>query len=457
MKLILFFSLLIPIFIQAQNKVWISGNVVNDTTTMFFAPDEKQKENSQSFRLDKRGNFSGSFVVNKPSQVSLFLGPTIINVFLSPNDSLQILNIEKQTATVFMYASGRFKNSVEGKKPIFVGRGAKINDFLYDNSLLGRDSLTEKGIFKSFSEEQYFDFLDGLSAETWHRYQATQDTTNKVQTLFVLASIRGQSYFRKLGFYGYDKRFDSQIKATILQDDEARNTPLYWASLRDYFHTGVIKTGDEYWEEKAEKIANELKNLPKTSEKLLSEHLLMMILFSEDFQKTETAIKRFAVNFSDTQKYKELMVKMEERKLSKPLLVDNVFPAIPFLNTQKDTISMAQFKGKPTTILFWNTWCDSCQIAVEKFCQQAVNQKSKNQNWLAVCVNNNQSTWEEAILNLPKIPQLQHLYILRKDEAVIRAVMSTRNFPERATILFLDADGKVKALPEKFEESKLKN
>lgn len=457
MRQYLLIFLFLPSWGYAQNNVWVGGKVLNPDSTIRTQP-TRSLASGRILKPDREGNFYESFSLERPKQISFYANLYSFSVFLSPNDSIYVSNIQTKNLTIdYSYSNMRYTKILNTTKPNFEGRGAKINQFLYNNALLGRDSVAEKAIFKNLAEEQYFNFIDDLSAGIWQQYQSTQDTTNHHQNTFVLASVRAQNYFRKLGFHIQGSgRINEQSLGTVdlrlLQDDEARNVPSYMEALRNYFQIYTIRY-DDRWEDKEQRIVETFKKLPKTREALVYENIDASLFFArinDELPQLEARIKRFANEYPDSDKIPQLLNQIWEAKASQPYQIGKEFPITPFLTATKDTVTLAKFKGKPTTILFWNTWCDSCKTAIQKFYQQAAAQKNNSSNMIVICVNNSQETWESALKNLPQLPQIQHLYVLRKHESLIRSVMMKNNFPENATLLFLDADGKVKSPPENF-------
>jgi hypothetical protein len=136
----------------AQPNVWLSGHLIdgaNEEVEIVLPLSGFGKDKVLvSTTADKNGDFSIAFRIERGQPVKLNYLKSSFLLYLHPNDSLKI-TASQRIFDYFIYQKNGFEkgHSHESTKPpIFEGKAAALNQFLYKNGLHGRDSLREKPI-----------------------------------------------------------------------------------------------------------------------------------------------------------------------------------------------------------------------------------------------------------------------------------------------------------------------
>jgi thiol-disulfide isomerase/thioredoxin len=250
--------------------------------------------------------------------------------------------------------------------------------------------------------------MDDIADYTWTKYQKQFGLTDSAQAVYVQASLAGQSYFRKLRFGSDDLRelgmdltvFTPSFK--ISQNDAARDSDNYLFALTNYLKISYFNDPIEKYEE----ISVRLKNTPKTCEIVTANFLAFALGGSLSLFNYDEATARFEKDFPNSDYTYGIK---QANWANRPLEVGIQFPEIVFQNGTKQNTDITKFKGKPTAILFWNTWCDSCQIRLTEFTKLAESYKDSSMNFVAIAANNRLDSWQEFFKN--KIsPNVTHLF-----------------------------------------------
>jgi thiol-disulfide isomerase/thioredoxin len=362
---------------------------------------------------------------------------------LHPNDSLKITTSQR-IFDVFAYKrenKSHHQSRETSQPPIFKGKAAALNQFLYKNGLHGRDSLREKPLIEHATAEMYATMMDDIADYNWGKYQKQFGLADTAQAVYVQASLAGQSYLRKLRFGSDDVReFGIDLvpfipSFTIIQNDAAHYSEDYLYALINYLKISFFDNPNTKYNE----ILSTLKNVPKTSEIIAATFLKDALQGGFRFLNYEETVANFEKDFPKSDYIYQIK---RASWSSRSLHIGTQFPAIVFENNNKQNTDITKFKGKATAILFWNTWCDSCQIRLSEFAQLAENYKDSSINFVAIAANNRVDSWQEFIKS-GTYPNVTHLYVNADDLEILRGAMTDRNFPTNAHLLLLDSTGRI--------------
>ncbi len=125
---------------------------------------------------------------------------------------------------------------------------------------------------------------------------------------------------------------------------------------------------------------------------------------------------------------------------AEPTLLGQTMPEVTVQDLDAKSVKLAQFKGKPTIITFWATWCSPCIKEMPHFSKLVEEYQGKLQV-LAVAVGDTR----EDTLNFAKKNSTYKVTWLFDPEEDIEAspVAKAVGLTGLPTNLFLNADGKV--------------
>jgi thiol-disulfide isomerase/thioredoxin len=446
----LFALLLLTTQTYAQPNVWLSGHLIdgpNEQVTITLPRFGREKDDIllASAKADKNGDFSLDFKVEHGQSVKMnYFGSNFL-FYLHPNDSLKITTSQHIfNVTEYTNKSAKKWLRVEiSKPPIFEGKAGKLNQFLYKNGLLGRDSLQEKPIIEHVTAQMYATMMDDIADYTWTKYQKQFGLADSTQAVYVQASLAAQSYFRKLRFGSEDSRefgidfvpFIPSFK--IIQNDAARYSESYLYALVSCLKIYYIDSDDSLTKT-YNRIAASSRNLPKTQEILLAQ-VLNIGVFDIQTKNYDQCVARFEKDFPNS----VYAYQIKRANWSHRLFEEGTqFPEIVFQNNTNQNTDITKFRGKTTALLFWNTWCDSCQIRLTEFAQLAQSYKDSSINFVAIAANNRLDSWQEFVKSTT-YPNVTQLYANSDELNILRGAMSDSNFPTNAHLLLLDSNGKI--------------
>ncbi len=439
--------LLISIKTYAQPNVWLSGHLIDGANEEIEVRihGERQHDNkaTATTKADKKGNFNFAFRIQFGQPITMTYGGSNFLMYLHPQDSLKI-TASKRVFDVFMFPKngtqfGRYSET--SVPPVFEGKGAALNQFLYQNGLYGRDSLQEKPIIKRATTEMYSTIVDDNSEYTWAKYQKQFGLADTAQSIYVQASLAGQAYFRKHTFVDNQPEIDNELGQSkpvlkIIPNDDAIYSDIYLNALLNYFKINYL-AADDSTAEKYENVAATIRNLPKTQEYLLANVIMRRVFTNDSDIFYDKIFARFEKDFPSSTYTRQIKRdSWAHRLLEKGI----AFPEIVFQNINSQDTDVTKFRGKPTAILFWNTWCDSCQTRLNEFTKLAESYEDSSMNFIAIAANNQIDSWQAHIKNVA-VPNLGHYHIKGEELGILRGAMADKNFPTNAHLLLLDIAG----------------
>lgn len=129
----------------------------------------------------------------------------------------------------------------------------------------------------------------------------------------------------------------------------------------------------------------------------------------------------------------------QEEDAAKKLL-GKPMPEVSVQDLDAKSVKLAQFKGKPTIITFWATWCSPCIKEMPHFSKLVEDYQGKLQV-LAVAVGD---TREDTLNYAKKNPTYKVTWLFDPEEDIeVSPVTKAFGLTGLPTNLFIDADGKI--------------
>lgn len=111
-------------------------------------------------------------------------------------------------------------------------------------------------------------------------------------------------------------------------------------------------------------------------------------------------------------------------------------PEVIIYNEEDQEISTSSFKGKPTVINFWTTWCQYCEMEMPEF-EKAYNKYKESVNFVLIdTLDNSEETKENGINFKNKHNLTMPIYFDRNHQAISK--FGAPGFP---TTYFIDKNG----------------
>jgi thiol-disulfide isomerase/thioredoxin len=403
---------------------------------------------STTTRKDSAGLTIYTFELDKPRQLQIlyFSDSTTLTYhyfYLRPNDILECYE-----------ENGQFFFDGEN-------RAAKLNRFLHEIGILSQDSLQKKPLLRKVSDDIYKDLMRDKADEAWQLYQTTQDTTVAIQNVFVKASLEAQQYNRIKYFLTtkdwtddmFDRIQDKIIRSNsnlvannesilkipfeIIPNDDALLSNTYKSALMNYLRNestsqtmGAIERTVAFYD----MVDKKLKDLPKTRETLILEYFGNNSFFVKG--EGNLLIQRLERDFPYASKLKTIRYafwKMQKLK------VGMVLPPVILLKVDSTQTPFSIPSGQPTFILIWNTWEDSCQIALTKMALMAKKYEKTSVHFITIGIRNRFESWKEGLKSQwPNLKKDAHYYADYSETDVLEGILTNK----RPKLLFMDKEGK---------------
>jgi thiol-disulfide isomerase/thioredoxin len=379
-------------------------------------------------------------------------------VYINYLDSTNTIHVFE----VFMPKSSTLKCVERNNRFSFDGdkKAVNINQFLQNNSIIDADTLCRKPLVRKISDEMYSNLMLDITDQKWQLYISTQDTTDATQNTFVKAALEAQFYHRVQFFVATkdwtDEMFEIQktnpgrsvflprLESTykppfrIVPSEEAILSRNYYYSLMGYLGGHIYNISPKgsfsevigaFYDQVDEKLAH----LPETREKLIT------TIFKNNWYNDvgiEKLMKRFENDFPDS---KDLMKIRLNNWGAQKLKIDVALPPVPLLKTDSTSTTLHTLKGKPTLILVWNTWEDSCQVALAEIAAMAKKYAPVGVTFATICAKNRFDSWKEVLKKQWPDTQIGvHLYANYEITNVVEGIFSA---PKPSLSLF-DKEGK---------------
>lgn len=433
--------------IRVENGKSLSNRFVLDSTTT---------------RTDSAGVITYSFALRKAGIKNIFFFKDSTNFisrdfFLRPGDLISCT----EKGGVFTF---------EGD-----GNSVKLNRFLQQIGIVGEDTLRQKPLMRKVADDLYANFMRDIADEKWHFYQTTQDTTDSIQNVIVKAALEAQQYQRVQHFLrtkDWTDEMFARIKTRptgpnqfimpnfdnpyrppfrIVQHEDAILSRDYLFSLTSHLGGNIYfpnqktnfseKIGEFY-----DAVDRELSRLPQTREALLS-----TILRSNWFNDSgsQGLLERFERDFPNSKHLKE--VHYANWSMQKAI-AGALIPPIPLLKSDSTKTTLVIPKGSPTLVLIWNTWEDSCQLALSAVALLAKKYDKSTVRFLTVCARNRFESWKEVLMCHWSNPQKDaHFYADYPETSVLEGVFTKK----RPKLIVLDKEGKYAEELSPFDTAKI--
>lgn len=417
---------------------------------------------SMTTRTDSAGVTTYLFALRKAGIKNIFFFKdsanfTSLDFFLRPGDLISCT----EKGGVFTF---------EGE-----GNAVKLNRFLQQIGVVGEDTLRQKPLMRKVADDLYANFMRDIADEKWHLYQTTQDTTDYTQNVIVKAALEAQQYQRIQHFLRTKDWTDEmffRIKTRpagpnqfimpnfdilyrppfrIVQHEDAILSRDYLFSLTSHLGGNIYspnqknnlseKIGEFY-----DAVDRELSRLPQTRETLISS-----VLRNNSFHDagSQTLLERFMRDFPNSKYLKEIHYanwSMQKAKFGGSI------PPIPLLKSDSTQTTLVMPKGLPTLVLIWNTWEDSCQLALSAVALLAKKYNKNTVRFMTVCARNRFESWKEVLMCHWSNPQKEaHFYADYPETAIVEGVFTKI----RPKLVVMDKEGKYVEEFSPFETAKI--
>lgn len=408
-------------------------------------------------------------------------GLAIYTFALVQSSQVQIMYFSDSTTLTyhffFLWPGELLQCSEKGGLFYFEGENnaAKRNRFLHEIGILTQDSLQQKPLMRKVSDDIYSDFMRDMAEEKWQRYQTTQDTTDHRQNTFVKASLEAQCYNRIKCFFQTkdwtDEMFDRikdkmigrntvfipknersyKIPFRIVPDEDALLSGAYKYTLIDYLRveSNLLQVDkEERMTAFYDLVDKKLPQLPKTREAIIFDAFDNRSFYGMEMD--ETLLHRLEKDFPLAPSLQKICYAFWTNQKAKAGVL---LPPVPLLSLDKIPITLPQKNTKGTLLLIWNTWEDSCQLALKSIALLA---KKYDQNGLFIktlCVRNRFDSWKEAInIKAPMMRSEAHLYADYPETAVLEGILGK----QRPLLVVIDKEGKYVESYSPFAQGRIK-
>jgi hypothetical protein len=354
------------------------------------------------------------------------------------------------------------KFGFEGKN-----KAATINRFLYQQGVFGGDSLMQRPLMQKVSTDIYTKLMQDLAEESWERYKSTQDTSDTGQNAFVRAALEAQYYQRTKFFVATknwtDAMFEEYHKGSepsfassevyhpplrILPFEDAMLSLDYQQCLLEHIQKGITPQPDLYevMTEFYNVLDRQLPHLPVTRETLLTS----LLMWKRDYPRKYEIVARFERDFPKAKRLKEL--KNEFWKNQKPIS-GIPMPSLPLLAVDSNQVFLPTLANTNFSLmLIWNTWEDSCELALTTWATFAQKYTSPDLSFITLGVRNHFDSWKEA-LKKKQLPSKTgtHLYARHAETEILEGMFGAK----RPLVVVMDAQANYVEHFSPFEKEQL--
>ncbi|TAF97511.1 MAG: hypothetical protein EAZ32_03055 [Cytophagia bacterium] len=366
-------------------------------------------------------------------------------VYVNYSDTANVIHIHQ----FFLPKGDTLKCKEQKGKFVFEGqsKAVQINHFLIETGIFGDDTLRQKPLMRNANEAMYASLMQNMADETWHRYQTTQDTTDATQNVFVKAALEAQQYLRSQYFLATkewtDEMFDGMNKGAVFfpNDDVGHDLQLriipheeailsrdYWSSLFRYLGGNLyLDERDDMSEQMKQfydKIDSRLSNLSKTRENLAS--YIVSFVINGTSTDSQAFLARFERDFPHSPRLKGLRY---NGWANQKIQLGAALPPVPLLtqDSTQTTLSALSAGASSTLVLLWNTWEDSCQIALKSVAKLAIKYPKSSVCFKTICVRNRFDSWQEVLKQQwPNAPKASHFYADYPEAPVLEGIFEKK-------------------------------
>lgn len=417
----------------AQQQAIISGSIANASskeisfTTKFKVLGDEAKTLAK-VQLDDKGNFKTMILVTGPMPVTLNTGKEVADMYIQPNDSIN-LTADAKTFDATLKYSGRgadannyLAKSVLIFASLHIGDFSNMDNFKIEKSVYFKtaDSITtaQRNFLKENQNKNFTKaFTNFLNAEYTYGNIRTKSIYNQMSVAMANGNdqektlnskpdlnvytnvkimnedaIQSEAYLQTvMGNFG-DKAKDDYLKTHPikgLEDFVAVSRNQYYmmksgltGDVRDYTNGKFVKAIKTYLRDTA--LTNELIKDYQTIN--INKDYLVQLQTKEKSQQDMQAEQR---------------QKMEEQANAQKLVMQGKpAPEFTFADVNGKTYSLKDFKGKVVYLDAWASWCGPCKQQIPAAKELEEKFKGKDVAFVAVSIDANEDAWKKCLADL---------------------------------------------------------
>ncbi len=385
----------------AQQSVSISGQILHpkaDKVFIRYYTDflSYKEATADSAILDKKGNFKMTFSWEVPFPAFLYYGDDIMEMFLTPGDSLSLQLDAK-----------RFDPSLT-----YTGKGSRANKHILENLLL--ENFPTGDIYR-LPEEEYISWVDSVTEQTNAKliddFKMGLSSDPNVTAYINYAQneiIYNQAYL-KLAYPGMNAYANKQKGYTsvssayydFLSEIKFDNPD---ALISENYHDFILKYANhqaqELYKQDTTKTFLEHRDL-LASQMSVPVNEFLLAAWSYNGMTEEGELERgkkwldklkFQVPGSE---YISLLEQAYDEMLK--LSPGNLAPDFTFKDVKGKEVSLRDFRGKIVYLDFWATWCGPCRREIPPAKELEASLKGKDVVFLAVSLDESDKSWKDMI------------------------------------------------------------
>ncbi|MEO8148841.1 MAG: TlpA disulfide reductase family protein [Bacteroidia bacterium] len=417
----------------AQQQVKISGSIANSTTkeisftTKFKVLGDEAKTLAKA-QLDDKGNFTTMLLVTGPMPVTLNTGIEVTDMYIQPNDSIN-LSVDAKTFDATLKYSGR---------------GADANNYLAKSALkfasLHIGDFSNMDNFK-IEKTTYFKTADSIATVQRNFLKENQNKnfskafTNYLNAEYTYGNVRTKSIYNQMSVAmvngnDQEKTLNSKPDLSVYADvkimnEDAIQSEAYMQTVMgnygdkakdDYLKTHPIKgmedfvavSRNQYYMMKSGLAADVRDFVLGKFVKAIKTYLKDSALTSElmkDYQSININKDYMAQLETKEKSQQELQAeqrqKMQEQANAQKLVMQGKpAPEFNFADINGKTYSLKDFKGKVVYLDAWASWCGPCKQQIPAAKELEEKFKGKDVAFVAVSIDANEDAWKKCLADL---------------------------------------------------------
>lgn len=351
-----------------------------------------------TIQLDENGSFMYTIKIDKPAYYGVLIGRDLIQLYLRPNDTLNIKAPLEQLLD----------------KLQFSGKSAIYNNYLLKS--YKHEQRIQSSIYKFFNapENLVVSRLDSLREMDYKKIESFSSNFLNLDAYFVKIEKARALYSWALNRTIYPKYFDyvfgkngatlSQNYSTYLSELDLNDSsllviPQFRRFLNNYF---VDKLTELEKESSNEEMANLSSRILKVQDYFVSTKIRDFMCF----ELVKNQIKYFGNRDADTilnsfgsicknKKYIQFIENKfgEWNHLNRGKIAED----FTFINQRGDSISLSNFKGKYVLIDVWATWCRPCLDQIPQLEDLVKKFSGRNIVFLSISVDQDKQVWNKMV------------------------------------------------------------
>jgi thiol-disulfide isomerase/thioredoxin len=436
MKKLTILFLFVSHFLIAQKNVTISGTVKNFNGKSVKAETLK---NSLRFeyilldttKLDKNGNFTLKFNIEKPSKIKLKIGEEYTELYAVNGDNISIsvdaINFDKSikyngsnkewnqfVASEILNENWNFRYSIcKNKESLFLDS----LQIFYVSKIKNAETLIPNDVLKAFVLE----YIDYTQANIKLMYTYYHKNMNKLEEKPQLST----------NYYDF-------ISKLNLNNQKTLNLSLYQqflGYLSNHYTEELYNkdTSQSYDSLNSIVIQNRFKNFDK--EILVSNEIIETLMYGFDVIKADSLLMKNDELLKNSAFKTEIT---EVRNKVKKYAKGAIAPTFSYPDMNGKMVSLSDFKGKIVYLDVWASWCGPCRREIPAAKELEKQMHGKDVVFLCVSVDGDEAAWKKIV----KEKELTGVHIHSKGDfnSEMTKLYDIRSIP---TYIIIDRNGKI--------------